>query len=271
MDLAGTVMTWLSTNGLEFGKNLIVALVIYFIGRWIAGKVGLLAQKAMQRSNMDDTLVRFLGTLISTGLLIFVILAALGALGVETTSFAALIAGAGLAIGAALNGTLSNLASGVMLLIFRPFGVDDLVDVAGGLVGTVEELGIFNTVINSLENKKVIVPNSHVTSGPISNLSANNLLRVDTVVPVGYDQDLAKAKLIMEDIVNNHPKALKEPAASVSVMEFGDSSIKFAVRPYATTADYWDCFFGIQEEIKLAFDEAGILMAGPAREIHVSG
>lgn len=268
--MAETAMTWLSTNGLDFARNLVVALAIFFIGRWIANKVGDVARGAMRKSNMDDTLVSFLGTLVSTGLLIFVILAALGALGVETTSFAALIAGAGLAIGAALNGTLANLASGVMLLIFRPYHVEDLVDVAGGIVGTVEELGIFNTVVNSLENKRVIVPNSHVTAGPITNLSTNDVLRVDTVIPVGYDQDLAKAKAIMEDVINNYPNALQEPAASVNVMEFGDSAVKFAVRPYSTTANYWDCFFGVQEEIKLRFDEAGILMAGPAREIHMT-
>ncbi|NNC79415.1 MAG: mechanosensitive ion channel [Acidimicrobiales bacterium] len=261
---------WLTTNGPTYLVRLAGALVVFWIGRkvvnWLAG----LAEKGMERGGLEGTLRGFLVSILRAILLVLVIIAALGTLGIETTSFAAILAAAGLAVGLALQGTLANFASGVMLLLFKPYKAGDLVEI-GGVLGVVDEIQIFNTLLTTPDNKLVIMPNAQVTSGPITNLSGKGSLRVDLVAGIGYDDDLKQAKSILQDILDSHPKVLAEPAPAVTVMELGDNSVNFAVRPYATVADYWDVYFDVTESIKLRLDEAGISIPYPQRDIHIIG
>lgn len=262
------VLDWLGTNGPTYLVKIIGALAIFWIGRKIIGWIGDKAEKAMARSEMDSTLTGFLGSILRTILLALVIIAALGTLGVETTSFAAILAAAGLAVGLALQGTLANFASGVMLLIFKPYKKGDLVELSD-VLGSVDEIQIFNTILTTPDNKQVIMPNAQVTAAPITNLSAKGSLRVDLVAGIGYDDDLLQAKEILQDILDTHPKVLAEPAPAVTVLELADSSVNFAVRPYATVDDYWDVYFDVTEAIKLRLDAAGISIPYPQRDIHM--
>ena len=259
---------WLTANGPTYLVRLVGAILVFWIGRRVANWLAGMAEKAMARSDFDDTLVRFLSSIIRAILLALIVIAALGTLGVETTSFAAILAAAGLAIGLALQGTLANFASGVMLLLFKPYKVGDLVEV-GGTLGTVDEVQVFNTMMTTPDNRQVIMPNSHVTAGPIVNLSGKGSLRIDLVAGIGYDDDLKEAKAILQDILVRHPKVLDEPAPAVTVLELGESSVNFAVRPYATVADYWDVYFDVTESIKLRLDEAGISIPFPQRDVHM--
>ncbi len=262
------VLDWLGENGPTYLIRIIGAIAVFWIGRIIANKLAGLAERAMAKGKMDATLAGFLGSILRAILLALVVIAALGTLGIETTSFAAIIAAAGLAIGLALQGTLANFASGVMLLLFKPYKAGDLVEV-GGVLGVVDELQVFNTMLTTPDHKQVIMPNSHVTAGPITNLSGKGALRVDLVAGIGYDDDLLQAKAIFNEIVSSHPKVLAEPAPEVSVMELGDNSVNFAVRPYATVEDYWDVYFDVTEQIKLRLDAAGISIPYPQRDVHV--
>jgi len=200
--------------------------------------------------------------------MVFVFIAALGTLGVETASFAAVIAAAGLAVGFALQGSLSNFAAGVMLIIFRPFKAGDFVE-AGGAMGAVEAVNIFNTIMKSPDNKKVIIPNSKITGDSIVNYSAQDTRRVDMVFGIGYDDDIRKAKSTLEQILASDERVLKDPAPTVAVSELADSSVNFVVRPWVKTADYWGVFFDITEKVKLTFDEQGISIPFPQRDIHM--
>ena len=262
------VLDWLGANGPTYLVRIIGALLIFWIGRKIVGWLAGMAEKAMQRSEMESTLTGFLASIIRAILLALVVIAALGTLGVETTSFAAILAAAGLAVGLALQGTLANFASGVMLLLFKPYRQGDLVEV-GGVLGSVDEIQIFNTMLTTPDHKQVIMPNAQVTAGPITNLSAKGSLRVDLVAGIGYDDDLKEAKAILQDILDSHPKVLAEPAPAVTVLELGDSSVNFAVRPYATVDDYWDVYFDVTEAIKLRLDEAGISIPYPQSEVYM--
>ncbi len=262
------MMEWITTEGPTYLVRIVGAILVFWIGRVIANWLATLIEKAMTRSKIDATLSGFLGSVVQTVFLVLVIIAALGTLGIETTSFAAILAAASLAIGLALQGTLANFASGVMLLLFKPYKVGDLVEV-GGILGTVDELQVFNTILSTPDNKQVIMPNSQVTSGPITNLSGKGCLRIDLVAGIGYDDDLKKAKAILEDILASHPKVLKEPAPAVNVLELADSSVNFAVWPYANVSDYWQVRFDVTESIKLRFDEAGISIPYPQQDVHV--
>ncbi len=262
------IMDWVFTNGPTYLTRLIGAILVFWIGRMVANWLSGVAEKAMGRSSMDETLAGFLASVIRTILLALVIIAALGTMGIETTSFAAILAAAGLAVGFALQGTLANFASGVMLLLFKPYKIGDLVEV-GGVLGVVDDLQVFNTILSTPESKQVIMPNSLVTAGPITNLSGKGHLRVDLVAGIGYEDDLKKAKEILIDILASHPKVLAEPAPTVNVMELADSSVNFAVRPYATVADYWDVYFDVTEAIKLRFDDAGISIPFPQQDVHM--
>lgn len=201
-------------------------------------------------------------------LLTFIIIAALATLGVQTTSFIAVIGAAGLAIGFALQGSLSNFAAGVMIIIFRPFKVGDYVEV-GGASGTVEAIHIFSTIVNTPDNKKIIIPNSRVSGDTITNYSANDIRRVDLVVGVSYGDDIRKAKQILEKILSEEQRILKDPPFTIGVMELGDSSVNFAVRPWVKTSDYWAVYFDLTERVKTTFDENGISIPFPQRDIHL--
>ena len=251
-----------------YGWNIIGALAILIIGRLVTGILTSISRRLMQRAKVDVTLVKFLANLIKALLMTFVIVAAISQLGVETTSFIAILGAAGLAVGFALQGSLGNFASGVMLIIFRPFKVGDYVE-AGGQAGSVEEIAIFTTVLKTPDNRRVIVPNGQVTGGSIINYSAMDTRRVDLVFGIGYGDDIKKAKQTLERILSEDNRILKEPAPVVAVLELADSSVNFVVRPWVKTSDYWGVHFDLTEKVKLTFDEMGISIPFPQRDVHL--
>lgn len=252
----------------SYGLNIIGAILIFIIGRWVAGIASNLLKKAMTKADVEASLVNFTGSVAYVGILIFAVLAAVARLGIQTTSFIAVLGAAGLAIGLAMQGALANFAAGVLLLLFRPYKVGDLVEVAG-VFGGVEEIQIFNTVLGTGDNKTVIIPNAQVTGGNIVNYSTKGLLRVDMTVGIGYDDDLLKAKSVLEEIVTAHEKVVKDPAPAVKVMELADNSVNFAVRPFVAPSDYWGVYFDLTEQVKLRFDQEGISFPFPQRDIHI--
>ncbi len=251
-----------------YGLKIIAAIVIFIIGKWLSGVLSRAVGKAMERAKVDQVLVKFVVNLAYAALLAFVVLAALAQLGIQTTSFIAIIGAAGLAIGLALQGSLSNFAAGVMLIIFRPFKVGDYIE-AAGIAGSVEEIMIFSTKLRSSDNKQLYVPNGSIISGTITNYSAREQRRVDLVFGCGYGDDIKKTKALLEAIVKENALVLDEPAPTIGVLELGDSSVNFAVRPWVATSDYWDVHFQITEEVKQRFDEAGISIPFPQRDVHL--
>lgn len=251
-----------------YGLNVVAAIVVFIIGKWLARVLSRWAGRAMERAGSDTVLVKFAVSLVYTALLAFVVLAALGQLGIQTTSFIAVIGAAGLAIGLALQGSLANFAAGVMLIIFRPFKVGDFIE-AAGTSGSVEEIMIFSTKLKSPDNKQLYVPNGSIISGTIVNYSAKDQRRVDMVFGCGYGDDIKKAKALLEEIVTSHSLVLSDPAPTIGVLELGDNSVNFAVRPWVNTADYWDVYFQITETVKQRFDEAGISIPFPQRDVHL--
>ncbi len=254
--------------GALYGMKLIGAIVILIVGRLLAGIVARIVRRLLEKANTDETLTRFLTTLIRMTLLVFVLVAALHTLGVQTASFIAIIGAAGLAVGLALQGSLSNFASGILLIMFRPIKRGDLVE-TGGTFGLVKEIHIFNTILTTPENKRVIVPNSKVTGDTIVNYSAEGCIRVDMVFGISYGDHIPKAKEILEGILRSHPKVLKEPEPMVAVCELGDSSVNFAVRPHVDPVDYWTVFFDVTEQVKMAFDDKGVSIPFPQRDVHM--
>lgn len=251
-----------------FGLKVVAAIAILIIGRWIARGLTSLTRRAMEKGKVDTMLARFIGNLVYAALLTFVVLAAINQLGVQTTSFIAIIGAAGLAIGLALQGSLANLAAGVLIILFRPYKVGDYVE-GGGVAGTVEEVQIFTTVLKTPDNKTVIVPNGQVMGGTITNFSARAERRIDLVVGVGYDADLDKTRQVLVDLLNGDPRILPEPAAVIGVVELAESSVNFVVRPWVKTADYWAVYFDLNERIKKRFDGEGITIPFPQRDVHL--
>ncbi len=254
--------------GIPFGLKVIAAIAILIIGRILVGILTGVVRKVMVRSKADDTLTKFVASLTKIALMTFVIIAAIRAIGVETTSFVAVIGAAGLAIGFALQGSLANFAAGVMLLIFRPFQSGDYIE-AGGTSGTVEVIQIFNTILKTPDNKRVIVPNGKITSDNIVNYSAMDKRRIDLVFGIGYGDDIKKAKAALERVLSEDERVLTDPAPTVAVLELGDSSINFVVRPWVKTADYWPVYFALTEKVKLTFDQEGISIPFPQRDVHL--
>jgi len=244
------------------------AVIIFVVGRWLAKLISKLVGRALTKAKVDTTLVSFVQNLCHIGLLVFVIIAALDKLGVPMTSFAVVVGAAGLAIGFALQGSLSNFAAGIMLIIFKPFKVGDFIEAAGNK-GTVQKVQIFNTILNSPDNVRIIVPNAQVTSSCIINYTANGTRRVDLVVGVSYEDDLKKAKQIIEKVLADDDRILAEPATTVAVSELGDSSVNFVVRPWVNSTDYWNVRFDITEKVKVALDNNGITIPYPQRDIHM--
>ncbi|GAB6074928.1 mechanosensitive ion channel family protein [Nautilia lithotrophica] len=253
---------------IAWGIKILGAIAIYIIGKWIAQFLTSLFRKMLERSNTDVTLVKFLGDLVYFGLIVLVIIAALGTLGVNTTSFAAIIGAAGLAVGLALQGNIANFGAGVVLLFLRPFKVGDFVE-AGGAVGVVDAIGIFNTTFKTGDNRVIIVPNSNIIGGNITNYSREAIRRIDLVIGVGYEDDLKLVKSTLEEILNNHPKVLKDPAPAVALAELADSSVNFNVRPWVKSEDYWSVRSELLETIKTTFDEKGINIPYPQMDVHV--
>ncbi|NER12644.1 mechanosensitive ion channel [Leptobacterium flavescens] len=246
----------------DFGPKIIGALLIWIIGSWVIKKMMKGMSHVMNKNDYDESLKKFLISLTSWILKVLLILAVLGTMGVETTSFAAIIAAAGLAIGLALQGSLANFAGGVLILIFKPFKVGDLIEAQGEL-GVVKEIDIFTTKLNSPTNKLVIIPNGTLSNGNIINYSAEGKLRVDLTFGVDYGSDIKLTKDVLMEVLTSNPKVLKDPAPMVAVSELADSSVNFAVRPWANVADYWDVYFETIENGKEALDKAGIEIPYP--------
>jgi small conductance mechanosensitive channel len=248
--------------------NFLAAFIILIVGLWLAKKFKGLFVKAMQKREVDATLVGFFGSMIHAALVIFVVIAAIGKLGVQTTSFVAVIGAAGLAVGLALQGSLSNFASGVLLILFKPFKAGDFVK-AGGEAGVIVEVGILTTEMKTPDNVQIIMPNSSIMGGSITNISAHPTRRVDMTVGVGYGDDLNKAKKIMEELLAADERVLKDPAVTIAVANLGDSSVDFVVRPWVKSADYWAVKFDFTKAVKEKFDAEGISIPFPQRDIHV--
>lgn len=251
-----------------YGLKVIAALAIFVIGKIIAGIVKSGIAKGMTKAKSDPILISFTTNMIYAGLLAFVIIASLGQLGIQTTSFIAILGAAGLAIGLALQGSLSNFAAGVLMIIFRPFKQGDFIEGAG-VSGVVEEVHIFNTIMRTGDNKTVIIPNGNLMNGNIVNYSTKPTRRLDFVFGIGYDDDLRKAKKVLEEILNNDERILKEPAITIGLLELADSSVNIAVRPWVKSSDYWPVHFDITERVKLRFDEEGISFPFPQQDVHI--
>jgi len=262
------VIVMLKTTGLDFAINLLTAVVIFYVGRIIVRLLTRGMRKVMEKQDVDKTLVSFVSNLVGMVLLIFVIIAAVSALGIQTTSFIAVIGAAGLAIGLALQGSLSNFASGVLIVLFRPYKVGDWIE-AAGVSGSVEEVQILTTVLKTGDNKQVIVPNSQVMNSIITNYSANDKRRVDMIVGVSYEDDLDRVRDTLEELVAADDRILDDPPCTIAVSELADSSVNFVVRPWAATADYWGVKFDLTEAIKKRFDKDGISFPFPQQDVHL--
>lgn len=256
---------------LELGPKLIGAVLIFIIGSWIIKAALKSVSQLMAKASYEDSLKKFLLNLLKWTLKILLFLVVLSVVGIETTSFAAILAAAGLAVGLALQGSLANFAGGALIMIFKPFKIGDLIE-AQGEMGVVKEIEIFTTKLTGLSNKEIIMPNGSLSNGNIINYTVNGTRRVDFVFGVHYDSDIKQAKNVFLEVITNHPKVLKEPAASVNVLALADSSINFAVRPWCKAEDYWVVYFEIMEATKIALDKAGIEIPYPHRvEIQKQG
>ena len=258
----------LQTTGVEFGINLITAIAIFYIGRMIVGLLMRGLSKVMQAQEVDKTLESFVSNLARMVLMIFVIVASVGALGIQTTSFIAVLGAAGLAIGLALQGSLSNFASGVLIVLFRPYKVGDWVE-AAGIAGTVVEVQILTTVFRTGDNKSIIVPNGQVMDSVITNYSSHDQRRVDMVIGVSYDDDLDTVRATLEELITADDRILDDPACKIAVAELADSSVNFIVRPWVKTDDYWNVKFELTEAIKKRFDKEGISFPYPQQDVHL--
>lgn len=252
----------------NWGIQVIGAIVLLIIGRWIAGMVGRSVRRSLEKAKVDSVLVPFFSTLAHYTVLAVVIIAVLSLFGIQTTSLVAVLATAGLAIGLALQGTLSSFAAGVMLLIFRPFRIGDYVEV-GGSAGSVADVGLFSSVLNTPDNVRITVPNSAIFGQTIKNYSANENRRIDLVVGVSYGDDLGRAMQILSDVLAKESRVLAEPAPTVAVAELGDSSVNFVVRPWVKGTDYWPTRFDLIREIKEQLEAGGCSIPFPQRDIHV--
>ncbi len=262
------ILEMLRTTGLEFGINLVTAIAIFYIGKIVVRLLTRGLRKVMQAQEIDKTLESFVCNLASMVLLTFVIIASVSALGIQTTSFIAVLGAAGLAIGLALQGSLSNFASGVLIVMFRPYKVGEWVE-AAGVAGTIVEVQILTTVFKTGDNKSIIVPNGQVMNSVIINYSANDQRRVDMVVGVSYGDDLDKVRATLEDLIAADDRILDDPACTIAVAELADSSVNFVVRPWVKSGDYWGVKFDLTEAIKKRFDKEGIAFPFPQQDVHL--
>ena len=262
------VLELIQTRGVDFAINIVTAIAIFYIGKMVIGAVVRGLRKVMQRQEVDKTLETFVCNLVRISLLVVVIIAAIGQLGVETTSFIAIFGAAGLAVGLALQGSLSNFAAGVLIVLFRPYRVGDYVE-AAGIGGTVEQVQILTTVLRTPDNKQIIVPNSQIMNSIITNYSAKDTRRVDMVVGVSYDDNLDKVRKTLEELVGAEERILDDPACTIAVSELADSSVNFVVRPWVKSEDFWAVKFDLTEAIKKRFDADGISFPFPQRDVHV--
>ncbi|BFU78380.1 small-conductance mechanosensitive channel MscS [Arcobacter sp. 15-2] len=252
-----------------YALNFVIAVIIFIIGKYAAKILTSLFKKFLDKSNVNETLKVFLGNIVYGLLLIVVVLSALNQLGIQTTSFVAILGAIGLAVGLAFQGTLSNISAGVMIVIFRPINIGDFVE-AGGVAGTIEEINLFNTIFKTPDNKVIIVSNSNIIGGNIINYSKKDTRRVDFVFGIGYEDDLKLAKNTLLEIVNDDKRVLQDPEPFVAVKELGDSSVNFVVRVWVKSEDYWGVHFDTMERVKLTFDNKGISIPYPQMDIHTN-
>ncbi len=251
-----------------YGLNIIVAILIFIIGKWLARIATNIFETIMNKTHVDPTLSSFFKNIIYVGILAFVVIAALSKLGVQTTSLVAVVGAAGLAIGLALQGSLANFAAGVLLIIFKPFKVGDFIE-AGGASGTVNEIQIFNTVISSLDNRKIVIPNSKVTGDNIINFTGIEKRRIDLVFGISYSDNIKTAKEALEKVVKENPRVLKSPPPVIAVSALAESSVNLVCRPWVKPEDYWEVYFDVTEKGKIELEKAGITIPFPQRDVHI--
>ena len=252
----------------EYAPKVIGAVLTLIIGFMVIGWIVGMVKKLLQKQGIDPTITPFLSSLVSVGLKVMLLLSVAGMFGIETTSFVAIFGAMAFAIGMALQGSLGHFASGVMILIFKPYKVGDLVDL-GGNIGVVDEVQVFNTLLITPDNKKIIIPNGVVTGGIITNISGQGEIRVDMTFGIGYDDDIDQARSIIRDVAKRCPQIQQEKSVDIFVAELADSSVNFTVRPWAKSEHYWDVFFFMHENIKKEFDKAGVGIPFPQMDLHV--
>ncbi|WP_428656453.1 small-conductance mechanosensitive channel MscS [Photobacterium satsumensis] len=264
--------TWVADNQellIQYGVNILSALLILFVGNIITKSIANGVAKMLRRKDMDEAVVEFLQSLVRYLLFVIVLIAALGRVGVQTASVVAVIGAAGLAIGLALQGSLSNFAAGVLIVAFRPFKSGDFVEI-GGVSGSVESIQVFSTILNTPDNKMVVVPNSSVIGGPITNYSRHKTRRIDLVIGVSYDADLKHTKAVLTRVIEADARILKDPEPTIGVLALADSSVNFAVRPWVETADYWAVYFDLMQAIKEELDKENIGIPYPQMDVHLN-
>jgi small conductance mechanosensitive channel len=254
--------------GIDLGIKVATALTIFLVGKFIVRLVVSGISKVMQKQAIDKTLETFICNLVKTVLMVVVVIAAIGAIGVETTSFIAIFGAAGLAVGLALQGSLSNFASGVLIVLFRPYRVGDWIE-AAGISGSVEQVQILTTILKTGDNKQIIVPNSQIMDSIITNYSANDTRRIDMVVGVSYGDDIDKVRKTLNELLAAEDRILPDPAPTIAVSALADSSVNFVVRPWVNTSDYWGVMFDMTEAIKKRFDKEGISFPFPQQDVHL--
>lgn len=253
---------------LEYVPVLAMALVTLILGLWVISLLTKVVRVSMEKSKVDVTLIPFLSSLVGWCFKVLLFISVASMVGIATTSFVAVLGAAGLAIGLALQGSLANFAGGVLIMIFKPYKIGDLIEAQGHL-GEVKEVQIFNTILVSLQNKRIILPNGGVSNGSITNYTTEGLIRVDLTVGIAYNSDIAKSKQVLMDVMVANDLVLSEPAPFVGVAEMADSSVNLAVRPYCRPEHYWDVFFAVNEQVKLALDANDISIPFPQRDVHL--
>ncbi len=262
------VTNWIAENGVDWGIQIGIAIAIFIVGKFLARILSNILEKAMRRSRMSDLLVSFLGNITYGVLLVAVVIAAVDTLGVNVTSFMAILGAAGLAVGLALKDSLGNFAAGVMIIIFRPFQIGDYIT-AGGTEGTVDEIGLFATLMHTGDNQRIIVPNSSIIGDNIINATTLPTRRIDLVIGISYDDNIGQAKDILKSILDADERVLDDPAPVIRVGALGDSSVDLQVRPWVRTEDYWPARTELLEVIKVKLDDAGISIPFPQRDVHM--
>jgi small conductance mechanosensitive channel len=263
-----TIQQFLATKGTDFALNLLAAILIFIIGRWVSKLISKIIAQVMTKAKVEPLLVTFVRHMSYFAMLAFVIIAALDRIGIKLTAAIAVLGAVALAIAFALQGSLSNFAAGILMVIFKPFKVGDFVEIAGAQ-GTVQEIQVLTTVINTLDNIRIIIPNAQVTSGTILNFTANDTRRVDLKIGISYGDDLKKAKQVIEGVLAADERILKNPAPTVAVSELGDSSVNFVVRPWVKPTDYWDVYFDVTAKVKIALENNGLTIPFPQRDVYI--
>ena len=253
---------------MQYAPQVVLALVVLIVGLWVINRLVSVVGNVMKSRGMDESLQPFIKSLLGMGLKAMLLISVAGMVGIETTSFVAVIGAAGLAVGLALQGTLANFAGGVLILIFKPYKVGDLIEAQGHL-GNVKEIQIFVTILNTPESKTVIIPNGAISNGNITNYATEGKIRVDMTMGISYDSDIKKAREVLMNVMTSHPKVMKDPAPFVGVVELGDSSVNLAVRPHCDPAHYWDVYFDVYEAGKEALDAAKITIPFPQLDVHM--